>query len=351
MSRPSPVETPRAEPTASVTERPSAPDWERFVRDHPEAAAYHRFGWIEIVRDPLGLQAFPLAAVRGGVIAGVLPLVRQRPWPLPATLISLPFVNYAGALSQDADAEAALLLAAVDLARRCGAARIELRHDRPRAAAWGRREDKVRFTFDTSGGEEAMWSALPGQRRTQVRAALKEGLSEVTGGEELLDDLYAILARKWRDLGSPILPRRFFAAVLRRFADDTRVCAVRAGGRIVAAGLIHRFGTRVENPWVGALPAFPKANVLLYWTMMLESHRQGAAAFDFGRSSLDSGNHVFKSRWNARQEPLPWSVWPVEAARGVEAGRAAALLRAVWKRLPLPLASGLGPMLARRLPL
>ena len=291
------------------------------------------------MREALGLEAFPLAAQRDGQVVGVLPLVRQRPWPLPATLISLPFVSYAGVLCHDADAEAVLLDAAIELARRRGVARIELRHVRARAGAWGRREDKVRFTVETGGGEQAMWSALPGQRRTQVRRARKDGLSDSAGGEELLDEFYGVVSRKWRDLGSPVLPRRFFATVLRRFPQDSRICVVRAGERTAAAGLIHRFGGRVENPWVGSLPGFPRANVLLYWAMMLESHRWGAERFDFGRSSRESGNYVFKSRWNAHEEALPWSVWPAGAAQGAERGAAAAALRSVWKRLPLVLAN------------
>jgi FemAB-related protein (PEP-CTERM system-associated) len=327
--------------------------WDRFVREQRAASGYQLWGWTDLIRDALKLEVHRLAALRDGELVGILPLVRQRLWPLGATLISLPFVNYAGLVATDAEAEARLLDAAVELAGRRGAGRIELRHTAPRAGGWGQRSDKVRFRIDTSTGEEAMWAALPGQRRTQIRRARKDGLVEIAGGAELLDDFYDVVALKWRDLGSPVLPRSFFAAVLERFPDDTRICLVRAGAVTAAAGMLYRFRDGAENPWVGSLDAFTKsrANVLLYWGMMVESHELGAASLDFGRSSRASGNYTFKSRWHAVEEELPWSVWPAAAVDGAESGPAAGLVKSVWKRLPLAVANRLGPWLSPNLPL
>jgi FemAB-related protein (PEP-CTERM system-associated) len=327
--------------------------WDAYVRGRPDASGYQLSTWSDILAEVLRLDVHRLAAFRADEIVGILPLAHQKLWPLPATLISLPFVNYAGLLVDDAEAEDALLTSAVELAERLGVSRTELRHDAPRAAGWARREDKVRFVYDLSEGEEAMWSALPGQRRTQVRKAEKSGLTEHVGGAELFDEFYELVSRKWRDLGSPVLGRPLFQAVLDRFPGDTRICLIRSGEETAAAGFIFRFEGRAENPWVGSLDAYMKqqANTMLYWVMMKESARMGAGLFDFGRSSRESGNYTFKSRWNATEEELPWSIWPPTSVMGAESGGMAQRVKAVWKHLPLPIANLVGPYLSPNLPL
>ena len=345
------------EARADTLVRPAGPAeaeaWDRYVQSHPGAAGYHQWGWVRALRESMGLTVHALVAWRGSTIVGLLPLAHQHLWPLRPSLISLPFVNYGGLLASDVEAESALLDETVRLSRAAGADRVELRHHRPRAPAWARREDKARFVLDLSPGAERLWASLPGPRRTQTRRAQRDGLTAAVGGEALLDDFYRLVAREWWAHGSPILPRRFYATVLRTFPDDCRICLVSAGGRVVAAGFLYRFGTHVENPWLGTLPegAASHATTLLSWSMIEECCRWGAAAFDFGRSTRGSGPYVYKQRWGAVEEVLPWSVWPESAAAAPDASRVAAIVKTLWRRLPIQLANHLGPPLARHLPL
>lgn len=333
---------------------PSQADaWDDFVDRHPDATGYHRWGWLEILSGAMRLRVHALGAWHGREIVGVLPLARQRPWPFAASLLSVPFASYAGVVADERAIEESLLSAAVELARAEGIARIELRNQRPRATAWGRREDKVRFTLDVSEGEESLWRRVPSARRRQVRQARRAGLEANVGGIEHLDAFYRIVSGKWRDHGTPILPRHFFAAVMERFPDDTRICLVRSGSHIAAAGFLYRHGECVENPWLGSRQEFAgsRAGILLYWTMMVEAIRWGCATFDMGRSSRDEGPYAFKKQWNAVEEPLVWSIWPPDAVLGAESGRAAAALRSVWRHMPLAIADRVGPPLSRNLPL
>jgi len=353
MSAPAPpaVESHGIEVRLAGQER--SEEWDRFVRLEPGACGYHSWPWVRIVREAAGLEVYPLMALREGEIVGILPLARQRLWPLKAQLLSLPFVNYAGLLCADEEAENALLEAALRLAQERGAARIELRHTSPRASAWGRRVDRVRFVLDLPAKTEDLWRSLPGERRTQVRRAQKNGLVPQTGDADLLQDFYGIISRTWRDHGSPVLPRRFFAAVMGYHPSDTRICVVRSGDRVVAAGFLYRFGERVEVPWVGSLPEFSSSQpgVLLYWTMLQQGCEWGARVFDFGRSPKGSGTAVFKKRWGGVEEQLFWSVWPATSAEGGTSPLATSLVKNLWKRLPVGLATSLGARLSPNIPL
>jgi hypothetical protein len=79
----------------------------------------------------------------------------------------------------------------------------------------------------------------------------------------------------------------------------------------------------------------------------------GASTFDFGRSSPGGGTHQFKVQWGARQIPMHWEYVLLSQAEPPNQGptnpRFERLI-AWWKRLPLPVANALGPLIARHLP-
>lgn len=326
--------------------------WDRFAAGHADASGYHSWGWIERFR-AAGLPVYPLVAWRDEEIAGVLPLVRQRLWPLRAILLSLPFVNYGGLVARDEEAASALLDGARNLAGRVGAGRIDLRHHTPRQCPWPVRRTKVRFVLEVGDAEQALWRKIPPARRRTVRRAVRSGFEADAGGAEAFGSFYRVVSRGWRDHGSPILGRQFFRGVVEAFPDRVRIVRVCRADRVVAAGLLFRHTDDwVENPWLATDPrAFRDgAGVLLYWQMMLETQRWGARLFDMGRCSPGTGTYLFKQRWGAREELLPYATWPPRGGRPEE-GRAATLLRSVWQRLPVWLANRLGPALARRIPL
>jgi hypothetical protein len=93
-------------------------------------------------------------------------------------------------------------------------------------------------------------------------------------------------------------------------------------------------------------------NMLLYWTMLAEACETGSGRFDFGRSTRDSGTYSFKRQWGAEPVNLYWHYLLADTAKVPEIRPDRGgfrLLVAVWKRLPLPLASALGPRIIGKL--
>jgi hypothetical protein len=80
---------------------------------------------------------------------------------------------------------------------------------------------------------------------------------------------------------------------------------------------------------------------------------RGARWLDFGRSPRDGGTHRFKIGWGATERELDWrrlapSGQPLTAS---PPGGGALLQRLsqLWTRLPVPVATQLGPHVRRRL--
>jgi serine/alanine adding enzyme len=320
--------------------------WDAFVQAADDSTVAHRWAWTDLVPDVYGHQVIPLAAVRQGALAGVLPLARVRSRLFGSGLVSMPYLDYGGVSSNgDQAAERALVAAAVDLARADGL-KLELRHltDRPVGLPASLR--KVTMTLSLDGGEDAVWSRIRSGRRGQVRKARRNGLTASWHGTEALAPFYRIIAANMRDLGSPVHRRSFFAAIVDRLGSDARIILVHHGAEAVGAGLVLVHRDRVMLPFVSSLrSSFAlRPNQLLYWETFRYGVERGCGLFDFGRSSWDSGTFESKRQYGAEVEQLYWHRWPPEATDGDEPSQRLEWATRVWRRLPLPVANLVGPM-------
>jgi FemAB-related protein (PEP-CTERM system-associated) len=342
---------------APVVVRDDAPveDAEAYVLAHPGSSPYHQPAWLEVIRRAFGHATRLLVAERNGRVVGVLPLVLFRSRMFGRFAVSVPFVNYGGVLADDADAADALLARAIETTRQAGGTHLELRHTKQHFAALTPKRHKVAMELRLEPTVEAQWAALDKKVRNQVRKGEKSELTARCGGRELLADFYRVFARNMRDLGTPVYGARFFDEVLRAFPNHARVFVVTLQHRPVAASLVHWHGDRIEVPWASALREFNPlcANVFLYWEMLRFSVEQGFRTFDFGRSTPGEGTFQFKKQWGAEPRELVWEYWTAPGQPVPELNPKNAKYRTAieaWQRLPVRVATMLGPMIVRNIP-
>jgi FemAB-related protein (PEP-CTERM system-associated) len=345
--------TAHARTTVSIAEGPA--EWNAYVDAQPDATGYHAWEWRHVFEQAFGHEAVYLAARREGRTVGVLPVVLFRSALFGSFSVSLPFVNYGGVLADDADASDALLAQARSLLARRGGRHLELRHRVRRFPALPAKDHKVTLLLDLPATEDACWQGLDRKVRNQVRKAEKSGLTATIGGRSLLPDFYAVFARNMRDLGTPVYSPRFFDAIFAHVESRVRVVLVRLGSEVIAAGITHTHRHVMEMPWASSLKERRDLcpNNLLYWTVIREAIRTGHTVLDFGRSTPDEGPYLFKLQWGARPEQLWWEyclngtdALPDQSTRNPRMQSAIAL----WKRLPLPVASFIGPHVVRSIP-
>jgi CelD/BcsL family acetyltransferase involved in cellulose biosynthesis len=161
-----------------------------------------------------------------------------------------------------------------------------------------------------------------------------------------------------RDLGTPVLSKRFFDAIAQTFPNDLHVAVAYHKDQPIAGGVGFLWNGEFEITWASALRSHNamSPNMLVYWELMESMIRRGARLFNFGRCSRDSGTYRFKMQWGGREEPLWW----YQLAPGAEPGREAAtpspdrpgfgLAVRAWRRLPLSVANRLGPAIVRFIP-
>lgn len=331
--------------------------WERFVDTRPGATAYHQLGWKRVVEEAFGHQTHYLLAEDGQRgITGILPLVHLNSVLFGNYMVSLPFVNYGGMCSDDAESAEALLQAAVEIGRQQGARHIEFRDQCPTEQGLPVKTSKISMVMGLPQQAAQLWDAFPPKLRSQIRKPQKEGLYAKVGGKEELESFYAVFSVNMRDLGTPVYSKRFFEVILETFPESTWICTVYNEQRVpLASGFLVEFKGTVEIPWASALREYNRQspNMLLYWTALEHSCLRGAKSFDFGRSSPDSGTYKFKQQWGAQPKPLYWHYWLRDGGPLPELNPhnpKYELAIAIWKRLPLALTNVLGPTIVKNLP-
>lgn len=326
--------------------------WDAYVASAPGATFFHRSGWWEIVEDELGHRCHYLYAERSGRTVGVLPLAEVRSRLFGHALISMAFCVYGGIVADDGEAAGALRAAAVELAKQRRVDYLELRNRQPDGSSWPAKDLYVTFRKALLPEHEANFQAIPRKQRAMVRKGIDAGLrvSEASDFEKF----YSVYSESLRNLGTPVLPRRFYARVRRVFGDACELTVVEHRAKPVAAVMTFYFRDEAHPYYGGSIRAARglAANDFMYWAVMQRAVERGAKTFDFGRSKRDTGSFHFKRHWGFEPQPLYYQFKLVQAEGIPNVSPANPKYRffiRAWQRLPLAVSRVAGPMIARNL--
>jgi serine/alanine adding enzyme len=351
----------RSAPLTLRVERYAGPpgQWDDFVRAQAGWTHFHLHGWRSVMQGAMGHDTPYLVALDrpSDKIEGVLPLVRVKSALFGHFLVSVPFLNYGGPLGSPA-AIAELAAHAAALSTDDGAKVLELRsrYDLGAIPDFAVSHRKITVLLDSSGGSDALWKRLSSKLRSQIRRPQKEGVTVRIGADQVRP-FYKVFAHHMRDLGTPVMPRRFFEAVAREFTEDALFAVAYHDDNPIACGAGFTWGAadnrEFEITWASALRAYNRMspNMLVYWELMKHVADHGITTFNFGRCTPGGNTHKFKTQWGTVDQPLWWYERRAEGAATPSEGHgAAARGPELWKRLPLPIANALGPRIIRFIP-
>ena len=320
--------------------------------EHPA----HDLRWLSCLSRGLSQQPLVVEIERDRRLAGLLPLALVASPLFGRFLVSLPYVNSAGPLTDEEDIARQLIDRAVALADELNVRYLELRNERVFAhlSLTEQNTSKVHMRLALPRTAEELLASFKSKLRSQLKGHQKNDFQVAWGGRELLDEFYSIFSRNMRDLGTPVYPRKFFADILDEFAGQAELCVTRLSGRAVAAALLVHGGSTTEVPSASSLREFNSsgANMVMYWHLLGRAIDRGQSLFDFGRSTIGSGTYKFKEQWGAKPSP---AIWQYHLRRGSatqmrpDSGKYGLAIR-TWQRLPLWLANLVGPTIVRGIP-
>ncbi len=328
--------------------------WSKYVAAHPAATFFHRSAWKSVIEDSMDYPGSYLMAFDNERVMGIYPLFILSTGLFGTMGISLPYLNYGGILADSIEVEKLLIDEANNIGRTAGCRYIELRQRFPLKCDLPLSQRKVVSLIPLQGGHEQVFSRLHQNVRNKIRKSKKNGVI-VQQGVEYLSDFYDVYARNLRDMGTPVLSRRFFECMVETFPQHVRVYRATHQGKTIGAKIVLIDRDTCYFVWVASIRedlSYAPVHAL-NWTAIEDACTAGCKNVDFGRSTTESTHQDFKKYWGVESHILPWAYQLLNCDNipGLNKENPKfAVFIATWKRLPLFLSRLLGPPLARRLP-
>jgi FemAB-related protein (PEP-CTERM system-associated) len=327
-------------------------DWDAFVQSHPEGTFFHLASWRKVIAESFGHRTHFLELREGAALKGVVPLVEVRSRLFGHALISNAFCVGGGVLAADDDARTRLLSEIEHLGRELGVEYVELRNS-SNAPGWIARDDLyTNFERVMEVDEQKNLLQIPRKQRAVVRKAI-DGTFRVSVDKDL-ETFYRLYARTVRDHGTPVLAKRFFGKLLQVFAGHCDILTVWYSNEPISSVFSFYFRDRVLPYYTGSAPAARGlgSNDLMYWRLMRHAIGRNCRVFDFGRSKVNTGPYAFKKNWGFEPRPISHQFLLLRRATVPNLNPTNPKFSFVinaWRRLPLPVANLISPMISRHL--
>lgn len=327
-------------------------EWDAFVNLHSDSTFFHYFGWKKILEISTGHKTYYLAAYQNEKILGLLPLINVKSALFGNVLSSLAFGSYGGAVGESREVCAALEQEAVSLGTKLGVGSVEFRCLNETDVVRPKKDLYERFVKEIFPTEDENMQAIRGKQRNIIRKGIKKGLQVSTTSD--CNEFYGVYAESVRNLGTPVFPKALFQSILDMFPETTEIVTAHLNGQPVSSALVYYFKEEVcPYYWGGTYLARNLAgNDFLTWSILCRAAEKGATRFDFGRSKKDTGSRQWKVNLGFEPQQL---YYEYELIRDKEMPSINPLnpkyrfFVEAWKKLPLPIASKLGPFLSKNL--
>jgi FemAB-related protein (PEP-CTERM system-associated) len=320
--------------------------WDEYAMNHPASSFFHLYGWGEAFKEVFGFRNIYLEAVIDNKICGILPLILAKT-ASGRSLISIPIGIYAGALADNELIEQALIERAKELTKEFGCGYLELRNLNRKVNDLPSKDLYVTFIKKLPERPEECLALMPQHARAAARHAINEGLT-FDVGLSYLEECYKIYAINQKELGSPVVSRKWFNALVRLFKGKTNILVVKSGNRCIASVLTFFYKDTVLPFYGACIPGFFSLNPNNYMYLKLQEYgvEKGYKLFDFGRSRKDAGTYHFKINQGFEPMQLYYQYYLHKAKRIPEispSNKSFNLAKKIWSHLPLCITKFLGP--------
>jgi FemAB-related protein (PEP-CTERM system-associated) len=322
--------------------------WDQYVISHPSGTLYHHSLWKEVLEESYGYEPFYMVSLEAGdEISGAFPLFLIKSSFTGRRLVSLPFSNVGGPLTNSHEVSQALVNAAVDQSHlmKCDYVEIRTQGNLNGIEKWGfHRSDHFNSSIvELAENPDVVWSNFQDRNlRTEIRKAIRSGIRvrmEVNG--EHLKEFYFLLLKTRRKHGIPPQPYSFFKKLWDTMSSRNLIRLLLADyqGKIIVGLILLVFKDRIIAAYMGSDDHFlhMRPHQLIYWKAMEWGCENGFHYFDFLRTARENqGLLYFKKRWGGRNLDIPYFFYPkpMGMTEIQEKSLKYRLSTALWRKIP-----------------
>ncbi len=328
--------------------------WGDFVIENDQTTFYHQIGWKNVVQKTYDHKPFYLFAEdEVGNITGIFPLFYMNNLFFGRRLVSIPFSPYGGVCAVDDHVERALMDEAIDIGDDLGVDYCEFRNFKTNCHGnISCTRNFSTFVLDVSAGHENVWNKMNRNVRNRIRKGIKSNLKyEMDASLEGISKFYELYSWSMKRLGTPVHDQEFFRNILKQFPDNVFTSRASLDGLPIASFYLLTFKDVLTTAWGAALSEFFQyaPNDFMYWNCVEYASKNNLSWVDFGRSLVNSGNQIFKTRWGCTEFSLNYSYYPPSMILRPPHDEYRKYAK-VWSRLPLSLTAKIGPNIRRDIP-
>jgi FemAB-related protein (PEP-CTERM system-associated) len=329
--------------------------WNELV-NHNNSKIYHHCEWGTLLNEVHGHKLIYLEEDKG-----VFPLAYVKSFIFGNRLISLPFADYGGPVTNDKETADILINKVDDVVKELDVAFIEIRSPEEEffetfeKHGFVRRDDYFTFILPLDRKIEDLWKIIGRKNRNMVRKAEKNGVEIVEArNKNDLKVFFGLYLKTMKKLGSPPQPYRFFETIWDLFYPLKNLTILLAvyNKEYIGSSLFFMHKDTIHHAYNCSLNDYSGfgQNNLMQWYIIKWANENGFKYLDFGRTRENAGNVLFKRRWGGELVKMSYFYKfckkELEEREEIKYER----LSKLWgKYMPMFVANRIGPWLIKQI--
>ena len=284
--------------------------WNGIV-NHNNSKIYHLYEWGTLLNEVHGHELIYLEDDNG-----VFPLAYVKSYIFGNRLISLPFADYGGPVTNDKETADILVTRTEDAAEELDVDFIEIRSPDEKyfnileKHGFVRRDDYFTFILPLDRKVEDLWKVIGRKNRNMVRKAEKNVVEIVEAkNKNDLRIFYTLYLKTMKKLGSPPQPYKFFETIWDFFYPKNLIIPLGMwNDKYIGGSLFFLHKNTIHHAYNCSLKEYLGLgqNNLMQWYIIKWGNENGFKYLDFGRTREGAGNVLFKKRWGGEVVKMPY---------------------------------------------
>lgn len=319
--------------------------WDEYVKKHPHGTVFHLHSWIKTIHDSYGIEPH-LYCIKDDQhnISSILPFFAIRSPFIGKRMVSMPFTDYCGPLSTNANDELELLRYAIDIFD--GQVKyIEIRSQLANPDMYQSDNLFKLHVLELCPDQNEILENIDKKTiQYSIRKASKAGV-EIREENSLwgIREFYRLNKMTRKKHGIPHQPLRYFENLFQNmFSNDNAFLLLAfSDSHIIAGGLFLKLNKTIYYKYNASDQAWlseKRPNHLLTWHAIEKACREDYRYFDFGRTDAGNGGLIrYKEMWGAKPSDLPYYFYPKATGFNCEKGIRGLCLdnaKKIWQKLP-----------------